>query len=80
MLKYMEEIGYQSLTNMLSHIVFIIITWRILQAVNLDGIIKKGRVFEARLLMMFLTIAIGTTVSRFFLDYLQWSQNLKFLL
>ncbi|KGX87300.1 MULTISPECIES: DUF1146 family protein [Pontibacillus] len=76
----MEEIGYQSLTNMLSHIVFIIITWRILQAVNLDGIIKKGRVFEARLLMMFLTIAIGTTVSRFFLDYLQWSQNLKFLL
>ena len=80
MLKYMEEIGYQSLTNMLSHIVFIIITWRLLQAVNLDGIIKKGRVFEARLLMMFLTIAIGTTVSRFFLDYLQWSQNLKFLL
>jgi len=76
----MEEIGYQSLTNMLSHIVFIIITWRLLQAVNLDGIIKKGRVFEARLLMMFLTIAIGTTVSRFFLDYLQWSQNLKFLL
>jgi len=76
----METVGYQSLTNMLSHIVFIIITWRILQAVNLNGIIKKERVFEARLLMMFLTITIGTAVSRFFLDYLQWSQNLMFLL
>lgn len=75
----MEAVGYQSLASMISHIVFIIITWRILQAVNLDPIIKKGRVFEARLLMMFLTIAIGTTVSRFFLDYLQWSQNIQFL-
>ncbi|MCD5324076.1 MULTISPECIES: DUF1146 family protein [Pontibacillus] len=76
----MDLVGYQSLTNMISHIVFILITWRLLQALNLDGLIKKGRVFEARVLLMFLTITIGTAVSNFFLDYLQWSQNLKFLL
>ncbi|GGD00476.1 membrane protein [Pontibacillus chungwhensis BH030062] len=76
----MDLVGYQSLTNMISHIVFILITWRLLQAINLDGIIKKGRIFEARVLLMFLTITIGTAVSNFFLDYLQWSQNLKFLL
>lgn len=76
----MDLVGYQSLTNMISHIVFILITWRLLQAINLDGLIKKGRVFEARVLLMFLTITIGTAVSNFFLDYLQWSQNLKFLL
>ncbi|KGP71797.1 DUF1146 family protein [Pontibacillus yanchengensis] len=76
----MDAVGYQSLTNMISHIVFIMITWRLLQSINLDGLIKKGKVFEARLLLIFLTITIGTAVSNFFLDYLQWSKNLQFLL
>ncbi|MFC0525256.1 DUF1146 family protein [Pontibacillus salicampi] len=76
----MADVGFQSLTNMISHIVFIAITWRLLQSINLDGLIKKGKVFEARLLLIFLTITIGTAVSNFFLDYLQWSKNLHFLL
>ncbi|KGX86437.1 DUF1146 family protein [Pontibacillus litoralis] len=76
----MEQIGIQSLTSMVSHLVFITITWRLLQAIHLDGILKKGRVFEGRLLLMFLTITIGTAVSNFFLDFLLWSRNLQFLL
>lgn len=74
-----ETIGQQALISMASHIIFIIITWRVLQAIKLEPMIKKGRVFEARVLLIFLTITIGTSVSRFFLDYLQWSKDLIFL-
>ncbi|MCY9120120.1 DUF1146 family protein, partial [Bacillus spizizenii] len=34
---------------------------------------------QARLLMILLTIAIGTTVANFFLDYLNYSQQLPYL-
>lgn len=40
---------------------------------------KKGKVVQARLLMILLTIAIGTAVANFFLDYLNYSQQLPYL-
>lgn len=69
-----QSLGQQALASMVSHFLFIIITWRILQGLNLDGWFKKGRVFEAQAFMILLTITIGTSVSRFFLDFMQWSQ------
>ncbi|SIS41276.1 DUF1146 family protein [Salimicrobium flavidum] len=76
----MEDFFVQdALMSMTSHLVFIVITWYALQAVNLDGLFRKGKVFEARILVIFLTIAIGTTVSRFFLDFLSWSNSLIYL-
>ncbi|WP_053218102.1 DUF1146 family protein [Virgibacillus senegalensis] len=75
----MQSLGQEALISMISHLVFIIITWRVLQGINLDPLLKKGRVFEGTILLIFVTIAIGTTVSRFFLDFLQWSQQLIFL-
>ncbi|MRH43956.1 DUF1146 domain-containing protein [Aquibacillus halophilus] len=75
----MQTLGQIALISMISHIIFIIITWQVLQAVKIDPLLKKSRVFEARVLMIFLTITIGTTVSRFFLDFLQWSQQLNLL-
>nr|WP_226036365.1 DUF1146 family protein [Aquibacillus saliphilus] len=75
----MQTLGQTALISMISHIIFIIITWQVLQAVKIDPLLKKERVFEARILLIFLTITIGTSVSRFFLDFLQWSQQLNLL-
>lgn len=75
----MITIGYFSLIGMLSHVFFIYITWVAIQSVNFDYFIRKNAVKEARLLIILLTIAIGTTVSRFVLDILQWSQDLIYL-
>lgn len=69
-----QTLSQQALVSMVSHLIFIVITWKVLQGLNLDGIIKKGKVFEAQALLILLTITIGTSVSRFFLDFLQWSQ------
>ncbi|WP_079528263.1 DUF1146 family protein [Halobacillus hunanensis] len=68
-----------ALLSMTSHIIFIIITWKVLQAVNLDAFFRKGRIFEIRVLMILITIAIATSVSNFFLDLINWSNSLVYL-
>ncbi|HLQ72661.1 MAG TPA: DUF1146 family protein [Bacillota bacterium] len=72
-------IGQLAIVSIFSHIIFIYLTWRVLSSINLDPLIRKGKVTEARILIVFLTIVIGSSVSRFFLDILQWSQDLMYL-
>ncbi|GAA5415845.1 hypothetical protein Pryu01_00877 [Paraliobacillus ryukyuensis] len=72
----MLEIGQQALISMISHLIFIIITWQVIQSLRLDPIFKKMRTFEAKVLIIFVTIAIGTTVSNFVLDFFRWSQQI----
>jgi len=75
----MISIGQVALISILSHIIFIYLTWRVVLTINVDPLIRKGRVTEARVLLLFITIVIGSGVSRFFLDILQWSQDLIYL-
>lgn len=75
----MISIGYFSIINMLSHIIFIYITWVVMQGINFEPLVRKNRVVEARILLIFIAIVIGTGVSRFVLDIIQWSQDLIYL-
>ncbi|AZV49764.1 hypothetical protein BJH90_10070 [Bacillus halotolerans] len=75
----MSVLGQQAAIGIIVHLIFIAVTWWALQAVNIDPLIRKGKVLQARLLMILLTIAIGTTVGNFFLDYLNYSQQLPYL-
>ncbi|MBC5635644.1 DUF1146 domain-containing protein [Ornithinibacillus sp. BX22] len=76
----MLSIGQIAMMSIISHIIFIYITWRLIQTINFVPLIRKGRGMEARILILFLTIVIGTGVSRFFLEFLQWSLDLSYLL
>ncbi|WP_324609861.1 DUF1146 family protein [Oceanobacillus damuensis] len=64
---------------MFSHLIFIYITWRLLLSMNYEVIIKKGHTTEGRIFLLFITIVIGTGVSRFFLEILRWSNDILFL-
>ncbi|SFM16277.1 conserved hypothetical integral membrane protein [Gracilibacillus orientalis] len=75
----MQTLGQEGLIGMLSHLIFIVITWQVLQALNFDELFRKNKVYEARILVIFITIAIGSTVSNFFLDFLKWSQQIIYL-
>ncbi|MEH7413773.1 DUF1146 family protein [Neobacillus drentensis] len=76
----MDDFGQIALVSILSHIVFIAIAWYALQAVRLEKLLKPNHVFQARLLYILLAIVIGSSVSNFFLDYLQWSRQLPLML
>jgi len=73
------DFGQQALVSILVHIFFFAITFWALQALNYEKLLKPNRVFQARLLMIILTIAIGSSISNFFLNYLLWSQQLPLM-
>lgn len=75
----MFEIGQIALISMISHVLFIYFTWRIMITINFEPLIRKGKGTEAKILIFFITIVIGTGVSRFFLEILWWSQDLMYL-
>lgn len=60
----------------ISHLLFIVITFWALQAINYEKFIKKNHVTQARLLFVIISIALGYTLSNFFLDYLGASKQL----
>lgn len=75
----MFSIGQTAVISMISHLFFIYITWRLMICINFDPLIRKGREKEAQVLILLITIVVGTGVSRFFLDFLQWSRDLNYL-
>lgn len=75
----MFSIGQWALVGIFSHFLFIYLTWRALVAVNIEPIIRKGKVTEARILLFFVAVVIGSGVSRFFLEIIQWSNDLILL-
>jgi len=74
-----QTLAQEGLIGILSHLIFIVITWQALQSLNFDELFRKNKIFEARIFIVFITIVIGTTVSNFVLDFLQWSQQLIYL-
>ncbi|MDY0404572.1 DUF1146 family protein [Virgibacillus sp. 179-BFC.A HS] len=75
----MLSIGQTALVSMFSHLLFIYFTWRMMQGVNFDPIIRKGHPALGRLFLLFIAIVVGAGVSRFFLEFLQWSQQLRYM-
>lgn len=74
-----QFLAQDALISMTSHLIFIVIAWRVIQSINFDAFFRKHRVFEARVFIVFITIALGTTVSNFFLDFISWSNSLIYL-
>ncbi len=75
----MIAVGQMAMVSIIAHIIFIYLTWRAMIAINFDPIIRKGRETEAKIFLFFIAIFIGSGVSRFFLEILQWSQDLIYL-
>lgn len=76
----MNFIGIQAAGMLISHIIFILLTFWALQAVRVEKIIRKYHVSQAKVLYLLVSIAIGYLVSTFFIEFILSSQNLIFLL
>ena len=75
----MDILSVNPLLAIGSHIFFIGISFFALQAILPQAIIRKNRVMQTQLLFILLSIAIGSTVSNFFLDISYWSERLPFM-
>jgi uncharacterized integral membrane protein (TIGR02327 family) len=77
---WMNDLGQIALVSILSHLVFIALSWWTLQAIRLEKLLRPNHVLQARILYILLAIFLGSSVSNFFLDYLQWSRQLPLIL
>lgn len=75
----MVSIGQYALLGILSHLFFIWLTWRFMLKLNFEPIVRRGHVTEARFFLLFLAIVIGSGVSRFVLDIIQWTWDMVYL-
>ncbi|WP_026696016.1 DUF1146 family protein [Peribacillus kribbensis] len=73
------NIGQQALLGIVIHLICFALTWWALQSLNFDKMLRAGRVMQARVLYILLTIAIGSAVAGFLLNYLFWSNQLPYL-
>ena len=71
--------AYNPMLAIISHIFFIGLSFYALQAIMPEKIIKKHHVFQAQILFILLSFAIGSTVSNFFLDISYWSGRIPSL-
>lgn len=74
-----ESFGQEALFSMILSLFFIGLSFWALQSLRLDQLFKKNEVPRARVLYVLLSIAIGSAVSTFFLNYLQWARQLPLL-
>jgi len=74
-----QSLGFQAIIGLVSHIFFIVITFYALQAFRLEQVFKKGKVFQIQLIYILVSIAIGSSVSNFLLDFTTWSRQLPYI-
>jgi uncharacterized integral membrane protein (TIGR02327 family) len=72
--------GSDALISIVMNLICIALSWWALQAIRLDRLLKPNHVVQARVLYIILSIALGSLVSNFFLDYLLWSRQLPLIL
>ena len=75
----MEYLGQFSIVHLILHVVFICIAYLALNAVRLEQFFKKGDPLQVQICMIFLAILLGTAVSNFIVDLLQYSTQIKYL-
>lgn len=74
-----ESFGQEALFSMFLSLFCIGLSFWALQSLRLDQLFRKNQVARARMLYLLLSIAIGSAVSSFFLNYLQWARQLPLL-
>lgn len=73
-------IGTNAVLSLVSHIFFVGVAFFALQSLMYEKIFKKGKTFQIQLLLILVSVALGTAVSNFFLQFVNWSQQLQYLL
>lgn len=73
------SVGMNGLTAILVSLACIVLSWWALQNLKLDLIIKHPKGPQGKLLQLLLAIVLGRFVAAFILDYLGYTQMLRYM-
>ncbi|MCR6112337.1 DUF1146 domain-containing protein [Bacillus sp. A301a_S52] len=71
--------GQQSLFGIMISLMVLTIVWWSIQSFKFDLFLKNPDGVKAKVLLIMVTIALTHIITRFLLDYLEWSTNLRYL-
>lgn len=75
----MEYLGQFSVVHLILHVLCICFAYWALNSIRLEQFFKKGYPVQVQICMIFLAILLGTAVSNFIVDLLQFSTQIKYL-
>ncbi|UEX90693.1 DUF1146 family protein [Staphylococcus ratti] len=75
----MEYLGQFAVVHLIMHVLCICVAYWFLNAIRLDQFFKKGYPLQVQVAMIFVAILLGTSVSDFIIDLLQFSTQIQYL-
>lgn len=73
------QAGQQAMFNLIAYIFFIGITFYAIQAFRFEQLFKKGKTFQIQLVYILFSIAIGSLVAQFFINFSTFSRQLPYI-
>ena len=75
--KNMFQLGVHALISIIIYLITIGLSFQIMKSVRIENIIRKNKVFEAQLFLIFAAIALGFLVGNFFITLIDTSMQLS---
>ncbi len=73
----MFQLGVHALISIVIYLITIGLSFQIMKSVRIEKIIRKNRIFDAQLLLIFAAIALGFLVGNFFITLIDTSLQLS---
>ncbi|WLT01147.1 DUF1146 family protein [Lactobacillus helsingborgensis] len=73
----MFQLGVHALISIIIYLITIGLSFQIMKSVRIENIIRKNKVFEAQLFLIFVAIALGFLVGNFFITLIDTSMQLS---
>ncbi|WP_433941629.1 DUF1146 family protein [Paenibacillus lautus] len=72
-------VGVSGLISIVVSLVCIALAWWALQQVKLDLVVRHPKGPQGKLLHLLLAVVLGRIVAEFLIDYITWSQMIRYM-
>lgn len=73
----MFQLGIHAIISIIIYLISIAFSFQAIKSVKVEKFIKKGRVFEAQIFLIFSAIALGAIVGNFVINFIDVSMQLN---
>lgn len=73
----MFQLGIHAIINIIIYLISIGFSFQAVKALKIEKFIRKGRIFETQILLIFLAIALGYLVASFVINFIDTSMQLS---
>ena len=73
----MIQLGVHAVISIIIYLITVGLSFQAMKALQVERLIRKGRTFEAQILILFIAIGLGFLVGQFFITLIDTSMQLS---